>query len=169
MIAGERCLLRPWRRGDEPQLATIANNPNVSRYLRDRFPSPYRISDALAWIALNESAPSSLHFAIETGGMLAGGIGVEPREAEERLSAEIGYWLGEPFWGRGIMSEAVQLLTGHVLANRDFRRIYAEVMAPNVASMRVLEKAGYSREGVLRNAYVKNNEIYDKIIYAIVR
>lgn len=169
MIAGKRCALRPWRRGDEVQLVQIADNVNVSRYLRDRFPSPYRISDALAWIALNESNPSGLHFAIETGGMLAGGIGIEPRDAEERLSAEIGYWLGEPFWRRGIMSEAVQLLTEHVFANHDFRRIYADVMAPNVGSMRVLEKVGYTREGVLRNAYVKNNEIYDKVVYAVVR
>jgi [ribosomal protein S5]-alanine N-acetyltransferase len=100
MIACERSVLRPWRRRDEAALVLLADNSNVSRYLRDRFPSPYRMSDALAWIALNESGASRLQYAIEVDGKLAGGIGIEPRDAEERLSAEIGYWLGEPFWGR---------------------------------------------------------------------
>ena len=169
MIECERCILRGWRHGDEAALVALADNLNVSRYLRDRFPSPYRMSDAVAWIALNASTESQTYYAIEVAGALAGGIGIETRAAEERFSGELGYWLGEPFWGRGIMTDAVRALTRHAFDTTQLRRLSAEVVSANAASQRVLEKAGYIREGVLRSAYFKHGEFYDKAIYGIVR
>lgn len=169
MLVCEGCTLRPWRRGDEARLVELADNTNVSRYMSDVFPSPYRMDDALAWIALNEADRSRVHFALEVDGELAGGIGVEPQAAEQRIAAEIGYWLGEPYWGRGIMTSAVRTLTQHAFETLPLRRIWAGIYHPNLASQRVLEKAGYTREAVLRNAIIKQGEIYDKIIYSVVR
>jgi RimJ/RimL family protein N-acetyltransferase len=98
-----------------------------------------------------------------------GGIGLHPREDVERFSAEIGYWLGETFWGRGIATAAVQTLSQHVLRTTEIFRIYAHVYASNLASMRVLEKAGFEREAILRRSAVKNGVVIDRAVYTIMR
>jgi ribosomal-protein-alanine N-acetyltransferase len=158
--------LREWRRGDEHDLVAVANNPNVSRYLRDRFPCPYSPDDAAAWIALNEAADVTTHFAIVLEDRVIGGAGFQLFEAERRVVAEIGYWLGEPLWGRGIATAACRTLTKYVFDRHEIRRIEAPVFTPNVASLRVLEKCGYEREGVMRNAAIKQGKILDAYLYS---
>lgn len=163
------CKVRDWKRGDEWDLVQSANNPNVSRYLTDRFPSPYTLQDAYAWIDLNEAKRENTNFAIEVGGAVAGGIGYVLGSYETRLTGTIGYWLAEPFWGRGIASAALTALTDYAFETHRLRRISSVVMAPNLASARVLEKAGYVREGIMRNGVVKHGEVYDLLLYAMVR
>lgn len=163
------CKIRDWKRGDEWDLVQSANNPNVSRYLTDRFPTPYTLQDAYAWIDLNQAKRNNTDFAIEVGGGVAGGIGYELGSYEMRLTASMGYWLAEPFWGRGIATAALSALTEYAFQTHALRRISSVVMAPNAASARVLEKAGYVREGIMRNGAVKNGELLDLLLYAIVR
>lgn len=163
------CVIREWKRGDEWDLVQSANNPNVARYLTDRFPSPYTLQDAYAWIDLNEAKRDNTNFAIAVGGSVAGGIGYSLGAYETRLTATIGYWLAEPFWGRGITTAALKCLTEYAFETHGLRRIGSVVMAPNVASARVLEKAGYVREGIMRNGVVKYGEVYDLLLYAMVR
>ncbi|HET9097670.1 MAG TPA: GNAT family protein [Candidatus Baltobacteraceae bacterium] len=163
------CKIRDWKRGDEWDLVQSANAPSVSRYLTDRFPSPYTLQDAYAWIDLNEAKRNNTNFAIEVGGGVAGGIGYTLGTYEMRLTATMGYWLAQPFWGRGIATAALKTLTEHAFKAHALRRISSVVMAPNTASARVLEKAGYVREGIMRNGVVKSGEVYDLLLYAMVR
>lgn len=163
------CVIRDWKRGDEWDLVQSANNPNVSRFLTDRFPSPYTLQDAYAWIDLNEAKRDNTNFAISVGGSVAGGIGYTLGAYETRLSATIGYWLAEPFWGRGITTAALVKLTDYAFQTHALRRISSVVMSPNAASMRVLEKAGYTREGVMRNGVIKHGVVYDLILFSMVR
>jgi RimJ/RimL family protein N-acetyltransferase len=163
------CVIRPWRFEDKDSLVRHANNRNVSRNLRDRFPYPYTPAAANAWLqdAVPETPPTN--FAIDVGGEAVGGIRITIGTDVARRSAEIGFWLGEAFWGRGIMTAAVRALTDHAFAHFDLCRVHAAVFAWNPASMRVLEKAGYVREGVLRRAVVKDGQVLDQVLYAIVR
>lgn len=163
------CKIRDWKRGDEWDLVQSANDPNVSRYLTDRFPNPYTLQDAYAWIDLNEAKRNNTNFAIEVGGGVAGGIGYTLGTYEMRLTATMGYWLAQPFWGRGIATAALRALTDYAFQAHALRRISSVVMAPNGASARVLEKAGYVREGIMRNGVVKNGEVHDLLLYAMVR
>jgi RimJ/RimL family protein N-acetyltransferase len=162
------CLIRPWRPGDEESLVAHANNHNVWRNMRDRFPHPYTTDDAREWIRrIGEESPLT-NFAIVVDGEAAGGIGLVLNGDIHRCSAEIGYWLGETFWGRGVMTEAVRALTQWAFDNFNLSRIYAGVLEWNPASMRVLEKAGYQFEGRLRKAVVKQNRVMDEFIYSVV-
>ena len=164
------CLLRPWEERDVEPLVEIADDYEVARYLRDRFPHPYTIDDAQAWVAFNlsDSAPE-LHYAIEVDGELAGSIGVERYEGERRGTMHIGYWLGRRFHGRGIATAAVRALTEYIFANTETRRIEAEVYLPNKASVLVLERCGYLREGLMRSAIIKGSDVYDAYLYARIR
>ena len=165
-----RSTLRPWRAGDEPSLERHANNRNVSRNLRDRFPYPYTVADAKEWIAFNAGlAPPPKHFAIVVDGSAVGGIAVEPGEGERCRSAEVGYWLGEPFWGRGIATEALRAITEYGFKTFDVCRLEAGVFGWNPASARVLEKAGYTLEGRSRLAVIKDGQMTDRLLYALVR
>lgn len=163
------CAIREWKRGDEWDLVQSADNANVSRYLTDRFPHPYTLQDAYAWIELNEVRREHTNFAITVGGSVAGGIGYEIGAYERRLTAMIGYWLAQPFWGRGIATAALRKMTEYAFAMHGLRRVSSVVMAPNLASARVLEKAGYVREGIIRNGVVKNGDVHDLYLYAMVR
>jgi RimJ/RimL family protein N-acetyltransferase len=159
--------LRPPRAGDERSIAYYANNPKIWRNLRDSFPHPYTLADAEAWIA--RSAESEGRFVIEVDGQAAGGLGLRPGEDVWRRSVEIGYWLGEEHWGRGIMTEAVQAATAYAFRAFDATRLWAGVFAWNPASARVLEKSGYELEGRLRGAVFKDGEVVDELLYGIVR
>ncbi len=161
--------LREWQRGDEDAVVTVADNPNVSRYMRDTFPSPYTHDDAAAWIARNEAAEQDTHFAIVLDGRVVGGVGFVLHQAERRIVADIGYWLGEPFWGRGIATAACSAVTAYAFEQYELRRIEAPVYAPNVASRRVLEKCGYECEGIMRSAVIKKGEVLDAHLYAKIR
>ena len=163
------CVIRPWRPGDEGSLIANANNYKIWRNMRDRFPHPYTAEDAREWIRrVGEESPCA-NFAIVVDGEAVGGIGLILNGDIHRCSAEIGYWLGEAFWGRGVVTEAVRALTQWAFDSFNLSRIYAGVLEWNPASMRVLEKAGYQFEGRLRKAVVKQNQVMDEFIYSIVR
>jgi len=161
-----RCTLRPWRRGDEEDLVRGANDREVWRNLRDAFPNPYTLADAFAWIDRCVEAERPRGLAIEIGGAACGSIGVFPLEDVHRRCAEIGYWLAEEHWGRGIMTEAVAAMTERAFRELDVVRIQAAVFAWNPASMRVLEKCGYVREGWLRKSVWKDGQLIDSAMYA---
>jgi RimJ/RimL family protein N-acetyltransferase len=163
------CVVRPWMRGDEPSLVRHANNRNVWLGLRDSFPFPYTMNDAHRWIDVAANKLRQHVFAICVGGFAVGGVGLSPREDVNRYSAEIGYWLGETHWGRGIATDAVAAITAYGFDALEMNRIFAEVFDWNRASMRVLEKAGYSAEGRMHKHAIKDGQVIDQILYAVTR
>jgi ribosomal-protein-alanine N-acetyltransferase len=161
-----QCTVRPWAGTDAAALARHANNRQVSIHLRDRFPFPYELQHAetfLNWIA---QQPSPTVWAIEVDGEAAGGIGIELKTDVERVSAEIGYWLGESVWNRGIATEALQAVTKEAFARFEITRLYAVPFADHAASVRVLEKAGYVLEGRMRQSAIKDGKIRDQLMLA---
>ena len=163
------CRLRPYRGSDVAALARIGNDREVSRNLTDRFPYPYTEQAARNWIAVCEAGGEpTRNFAIEVRGSLAGGAGIELREAERAGTAEIGYWLGRDFWGRGIATAAVVALRDYAFETFELERLEASVFGSNPSSARVLEKAGFQQEGRLRKAIVKDGERTDLLIYGLV-
>jgi RimJ/RimL family protein N-acetyltransferase len=162
-------LIRDLRPGDEPSIARHANNPKIFRNVRDRFPYPYTLDDAKWWVEHAGSADPMTDFAIVVDGEAVGGIGFMMQEDIFRRSVEIGYWLGEAFWGRGIVTDAVRALSEYIFANFDVCRIYAGVFEWNLGSMRVLEKAGFVLEGRMRKAATKDGQTIDEFIYALVK
>jgi len=165
----ERCRIRPWSAGDLEPLVRHADNRNVWINLRDRFPHPYTRADAEMWLRRCAEQRPATNFAIEVDGEAAGGIGLVLGVDVHRLTAEIGFWLGEDVWGRGIASEAVAAFSAEAFARFDLHRLHAGVFEWNAASMRVLEKCGYVREGRLRRSVVKDGRTIDQILYAILR
>ena len=161
--------VRSWQQSDVAALVKYANNRNVSRNLRDAFPYPYTFDDAEAWIRLATSQQPETNFAIADAEEAIGGIGFRLGEDVFRRTAEIGFWLGESHWGRGIATRAVRALTNYAFAEHDLSRIEAHVYEWNPASARVLEKAGYVLEGRLRKSVTKNGITMDRFLYALVR
>lgn len=168
-LQGKGFTLREIRITDAASLQKHADNPKVSAFLMDRFPSPYTMADADVWVNLMQHQQPLTHFAITIDNELCGGITVELMSDVNRITGEIGYWLAEPFWRRGIATQAVNLVTGYAFKNLSLLRVQAWVYHKNTASMRVLEKAGYTKEGVLRNAVIKNGVVMDKHMYAILK
>ncbi|HWA40741.1 MAG TPA: GNAT family N-acetyltransferase [Gemmatimonadales bacterium] len=162
-------LLRPWRPSDAESVALNANDREVWRNMRDRFPHPYTLRDAKEWLTFVATVPAGTNFAIEVGGQAVGGIAFEPLADVFRVGAEVGYWLGRPYWGRGIATEAVRAVTAHVFAHFDLLRLQASVFSWNPASARVLEKAGYTLEATNRRAMIKEDEIGDRWLYVRLR
>jgi [ribosomal protein S5]-alanine N-acetyltransferase len=163
----KRCLVRSWRATDVERLPVHANNRNLWLNLRDRFPHPYTSDDAVRWIEHVLQIQPETNFAIDVGGEAVGGIGVVLHEDVERCSAEIGYWLGERYWGHGIASAAVGAFTAYAFDAFRLTRIYALPFAHNRASARVLEKAGYRCEGTLRRSAIKDGVVLDQLMYAM--
>lgn len=163
------CSVRGWEWRDLNAIVRHANNRNVWINLRDRFPHPYTVNDARRWLetVVNEKPLTS--FAIAVQDEAVGGIGFTVQPDVARRSAEIGYWLGEEFWGRGITTEALIAVTDYAFSNYDVCRLYAHVFDWNVASARVLEKAGYVFEGRLRKSVTKDGQTIDQLMYAIIR
>jgi ribosomal-protein-alanine N-acetyltransferase len=168
VLRGASCVIRPWRAADVDALVQHANNINIAKQLRDRFPHPYTRANAIAFLKHVSQEQDPANFAIEVDGTAAGGIGFVPGGDVERFSAEIGYWLGEPYWGRGIVTEALMLVTADVFERLNLLRLFALPFADNVASRRVLEKAGYVCEGIMRSASVKYGRPRDQALYARV-
>ena len=160
------CTIRPWAETDADSLQRHANNRHVSMHLRDRFPYPYEKEQAHIFLGSIAKQPSPTVWAIEVGGEAAGGICIELHTDVERVSAEIGYWLGEPVWGRGIATEALTAVTAEAFTRFDITRLYAVPFADHAASVRVLEKAGYVREGHLRRSAIKDGQIRDQLLFA---
>ena len=163
------CTVRSWRLDDTASLVRHANNRKVWRNLRDRFPYPYTSSDAEAFLRSVIGTTPETSFAIAVDGAAVGGIGLTLADDIHRRSAELGYWLGEEYWGRGITSAAVRAVTDYAFAHYDLVRIWAGVFHWNPASMRVLEKAGYTREATLRKSAFKDGQLVDEVIFAVVR
>jgi ribosomal-protein-alanine N-acetyltransferase len=168
-LALARCTIRPWRREDAESLAGHANNRKVWLGLRDLFPHPYTLGDAHEFLERATTGESTTNFCIEIDGAAAGDIGIRLGQDVHRHTAELGYWLGEKFWGRGIMSESVAAFTDYCFDNFPLHRIYAVPKANNPASARVLEKAGFVLEGRLRKNVIKDGEILDSLIYAKIK
>jgi RimJ/RimL family protein N-acetyltransferase len=168
LMTGSRCTLRPWHSADAEPLAKYANNANIARNLRDRFPHPYTLRDAKAFIQSCAAVRPHLSFAIVVDQEAVGGIGISPGSDVERFSAEIGYWLAEPFWGRGIAAEALELMAVYTFSTCRLLRLFALPFAENRQSTRVLEKAGYTREAILRSSAVKDGTVRDQALYALV-
>lgn len=167
---GEVIELRSWSPGDESALVRLANNRNVWRNLTNRFPHPYTHEDAVAWIGTaNERSEDGRQYPIWLGGEIVGAVGFQRRDDLQTLSAEIGYWIGEPFWGRGIATEALSLATAVAFREYDFVRLQAGVLEWNPASCRVLEKAGYQLEARQRQQAYKDGEVCDMFSYVMLR
>jgi len=161
--------LREWQPTDEQALVKYANNPRVSANLFDSFPYPYTVEDARQWIASQQNIEKPTFFTVELDGEAAGGIGVVLKQDVYRHGANIGYWLGERFWGQGITTEVVKLMVDYAFQNFDLLRLQAGVYNSNPASMRVLEKVGFVKEGIARKAVFKRGEFLDEHIYSLVR
>lgn len=163
--------LAVWREDLVPSLAESAADVRVPQYLRDSFPHPYTAEDARAFIsfAKGEGEKGDLYRAVVAEGKAVGGITVTRGQDVYRRSAEIGYWLTSAYWGRGIMTEAVRRICRETFEKTDIVRIYAEVFAPNAASLRVLEKCGFVREGIKRRSVFKNGEFCDSIVMALIK
>jgi [ribosomal protein S5]-alanine N-acetyltransferase len=163
------CVVRSWRQDDLGSLLRYADNSRVAANMRDRFPHPYTEVDGRAWLALTAGEMGDTNWAIEVGGEAAGGIGLMPQADINAGTAEIGYWLGEPFWGCGIATAAVLTVTNYALTVMGYRRLYATALSHNAASRRVLEKAGYRFEGLMRASAIKHGRVLDQALYGVVR
>ncbi len=158
-------VLRPWQKQDAQDLAAVANNRNIWNNVRDALPNPYTVMDALQWIAhVNDQEPV-VNFAIVFSGQVVGSIGCVPKKDVSRKTIEIGYFVGENYWGKGIATEAVRLLVDFIETRMDINRIYAHVFANNKPSMRVLQKNGFHLECIQRKAVYKNNQVTDDYIW----
>ncbi len=163
---GDYIVLKPYSLSDTEDLTRIANNAQIAGNMRDMFPHPYTVQDAENYIKLRLEDRIQSVFGIIYNGELAGSIGLHLQQDVYRLSAELGYFVGEPYWNKGIATQAIALITRYGFENLHLNRIFARVFANNKASMRVLEKNNYVLEGIKKKAIVKNNRILDEYFYA---
>ena len=165
-------MLRPFRDGDEASLVANANNINIFNNVKDSFPHPYTHEDAVWWINANKQTEQAITtcFAIDVNGEVIGAIGVILGSDIQRVTAEIGYWLGENYWGKGIATEALLQTVNYVFkAFPEIVRIWAGVFEYNKSSMRVLEKAGFELEGIRKKGAIKNGLVIDEYVYVKFR
>ena len=161
--------LRPWIIDDLDCLVQYANNYNIAKNMADIFPHPYTIDSGKAFIEFaNKNSPVNI-FAIEVEGKAAGGIGIHPQQDIYRKNAELGYWLAEPYWRKGIISHAIKQMVDYGFNNYDITRIFARPFGTNIASQKALEKAGFTLEARLEQTFFKNGEYLDELIYAVRR
>lgn len=151
---------------DAKPLAILANNKNIWDNVRDYMPHPYSEKDGADFIEMVQKEDPTHTFGIRYNEELAGVVGLVAQEDVYRKSAEIGYWIGEPFWGKGIATQAVHILTNYGFDHLGLLRIYAGVFEYNMGSMKVLEKNGYHKEGIFKKALIKNEQIWDEHRYA---
>ncbi len=163
--------LRFWQKEDAPVLAGYANNPLIAQNLRDVFPSPYTKADAEFFIGLCAKADPSREvlLAVEAGGKLAGSIGLTLGSDIQRKSAELGYWIAQPYWGQGVATEAVRQMCRMGFEYYDIVRIWAQCFDGNTASQKVLLKNGFELEGRLRKSIYKNDQLQDALLYALIQ
>ncbi len=161
-------IIRDWQMEDAPSIAKYANNRKIWLNLRDAFPYPYKIQDAESFILSVIKADPTTIFAIATKSEAIGSIGLMPGKDVHRFTAEMGYWLAEPYWGKGIMSQAIKSLTDYAIDDLKMHRIFAEPFSTNPASARVLEKAGFLFEGVLRSSVFKDDKVLDQHLYSFI-
>jgi len=159
--------LRQYKESDAERLVELANNAAVSRFLVDTFPYPYTMEDAQWWISTG--CHDGIMRLIEKDGVFVGAVGALFGKDEKRKQFGIGYWLGEPYWRQGIAAKALTLFVDELFATTDVERLQAWVYSENIASARVLEKAGFTRDAVLRNALYKHGKLYDELVYSRLR
>jgi len=162
-------LLRPWRAADLASLVRYANNPRVAQNLMNSFPHPYTEVDGRAFLAMALQAKPANRMAIEINGEAAGGLGLHLQPDIYCKNAELGYWLAEPFWGNGIMNRAVTQMVTYGFEHFAIDRIFAKPFGTNLASQRVLEKAGFILEARFEKTIFKNGTYYDELVYAVRR
>ncbi|BFG71076.1 GNAT family N-acetyltransferase [Sediminibacterium sp. KACHI17] len=150
---------------DAQALAAVANNRNIWNQVRDFFPSPYTVSDAIQWIGMTEKESPALNFAILYDGQVVGGVGLVTKQDIYRKNIEIGYYIGEAYWGKGIATEACKLICSYVEQQMDVVRIEASTFHHNKASMRVLLKNGFYLEAIKQKAIIKNNQLLDEYLW----
>lgn len=162
--------IRAWRRDDAEALVRHADDYDVWKNLGDLFPHPYTPRDAKVWLGGGSESRSELSLAIEVGGELAGGLGLKfPRDPIYRVTAEVGYWLGRPWWGQGIMTRVVVAFVPWAFDRFELERIEAGVFETNPASARVLEKAGFALESRQRRHVIKEGRVMDRLLYVRLR
>ncbi len=162
-------ILRPWSINDLDSLVLFANNYNIAKQLRDVFPHPYTQEDGKSFIQF-ATKDNPIHiFAIEVNGQAVGCISIHPLDDIHRKNAELGYWLAEPFWGKGIITNAIKEMVAHAFKNYDINRIFAIPFGTNIGSQKVLEKAGFVVEGKFEKTIFKNGVYFDELVYAIRR
>ena len=161
--------VRKWQAGDEEELATQANNIKIFNNVLDQFPNPYTLEEAERWIKYSSGITPPEHMAVIVDGKIAGGIGTKRKEDVYRKTMEIGYFLGETYWGKGIMTLAVKQFVDYMFKTFDINRIIAPIFDFNIASQRVVEKVGFRKEAVMVKSVIKNNVFRNEIIYALLR
>lgn len=161
--------IRKFAKSDKRRLSLLLNNINVWNNLRDYIPNPYTDKDAIDYIEFCNSQNPTTYFAIEFDGELVGSIGLILQQDVYRKSAEIGYWIGEPFWGKGIASKAVELILDYGFKNLDIVRIFTGIFDYNIASQKVLIKNGFVKEGVFKSAIYKNGKLCDEVRFSLVK
>ena len=169
IIQFENIRIREFQLADLKSLVKYANNYKISKYMRDSFPYPYTETNALNWIELTKANNSTLSFAIANEVEVIGGIGAFPQNDVHRFSAEVGFWIGEPFWNQGIISKSLRAFCNYLFSNYEFNRLFANVFEGNDASKRVLEKTGFVIEGTLRKSVTKENKFVDQYIYGLLK
>lgn len=164
-------ILRKWKYEDAGQLAEAANNPNIAKNLRNAFPNPYSLDDAKQFldICIPGEGKKQLFRAIEADGKVIGGISISVKDDIYEKSAELGYWLSEDYWRKGITSRAVRIICREAFERFDIIRIFAEPFEHNAGSRGVLEKAGFTYEGTMRSGIYKNGEIHSYCMYSLLR
>ena len=165
------CTIRPWRLDDVKELALIANNKKIQNNLRDGLPYPYTEKDAESYIGelLSSDKNTTFAFAITINDKVVGSIGVFRKDNVHFRTAEMGYYIAEEFWGKGLGASAVRQICEYIFENTDIIRIFAEPFAYNIASCRVLEKSGFQYEGTLRSNAVKNGQVLDMKMYSLIK
>jgi RimJ/RimL family protein N-acetyltransferase len=165
----QNAILRPWHSGDAEALVRHANNPRVASNLRDGFPNPYTLSDAKKWLTMVGDNTEDVILAIEVVGEAAGGIGLHGLKDVYRYNCEIGYWLSEKHWGKGIMSETVAAMVNYAFTQTPWLRLFACIYENNPASMRVLSKNGFVAEAIHRKAVIKEGVLLDEHLYSLLK
>ena len=165
----EKSVIREWAPSDKAALVRFANNRKIWRNLAHIFPHPYTEADADRWFSFLAAMPEPTSWAIEVDGLAVGSIGVRLGEGIYLKSGEFGYWLAKPYWGRGIMTDAVKAASAYAMRRFGLIRLESPVFEWNPASMRVLEKCGFVREGVLRASALKDGQVIDRVLYALVQ
>lgn len=161
--------LRKWSITDLSDLVKNANDPLIAGNMMDQFPHPYSEEDGASFIAMANSFEPQRFFTIEVEGVACGGIGIHPQTDVYRKNAELGYWLGRSFWGRGIVPEAIHRMVEYAFSTFDIDRIFARPFGSNLASQRVLEKCGFILEARIEKNLIKNGRREDELIYALRR
>ncbi|HET9057827.1 MAG TPA: GNAT family N-acetyltransferase [Chitinophagaceae bacterium] len=161
-----KVVIRPWKKEDKKPLLKLVNNKKIWDNVRDRLPFPYTEKHANEWLKLNVGVTPVLNFVIEVDSEFSGSIGMVPKADIHRCNMEIGYWLGEPYWNKGVATIAVRLLVEHIWRRYpDVVRIYADVFENNIASMKVLQKNNFRLEAVHKMAVIKNNILMDEYVW----